>query len=171
MQPDDTFNITAATQTSVLDAPESTAPAGQATGTTSSILAPTSAPSKSSSSKAGPIAGGVVGGLVAIALIAALVFWWTRRRRSRTAPSAEVNYTGIAPTSPPPMSYNISPFHPPQPSPRLYNPSDPSTYPAPAGAPSTDYTGSGPVLLANTTGSSYPGSTVPGGRYTGAPEV
>ncbi|KAG6833684.1 hypothetical protein H0H87_002880 [Tephrocybe sp. NHM501043] len=173
LQSDDTFNITAATQAAVLNAPESTAPA-QVTGSTTAILSPTSTPS--SSSKAGPIAGGVVGGVVGLALIAALIFWWTRRRRSRTAPSAEVNYAGVAPTSPPPMSYNtsVSPSSYPvalMASPRLYDPSDPSTYPTPAVAPSTNYTGSSQVLLPNTTGSTYPESAVPGGRYTGAPEL
>ncbi|KAG6860403.1 hypothetical protein C0995_011522 [Termitomyces sp. Mi166 len=152
------------------DAPESTAPP-QSTGTSFNPN-PSSPPSESSSSTAGPIAGGVVGGVVGLALIAALVFWWTRRRRSRTAPSAEANYASVAPTSPPPMSFATAPssFSANMPSQRLYDPSDPSTYPAPIQTP-TDFTGSSQVLLTHVTGSTYSGSAAPTGRYTGAPEV
>ncbi|KAG6867242.1 hypothetical protein C0993_005300 [Termitomyces sp. T159_Od127] len=162
--PDDKFNATAAMQPAVLDAPESTAPP-QSTGTSPSTAS-------ESSSKAGPIAGGVVGGVVGITLIAALVFWWTRRRRARTAPSAEVDLASAVRTSPPPMSFTTAPssFSAPMPSQRLYDPSDPSTYPAPI-TPATDYTGSSQMLLTHVTGSTYPGSTAPVGRYTGVPEV
>ncbi|KAG6851264.1 hypothetical protein H0H93_011700 [Arthromyces matolae] len=168
--PDDTFNVTAATQVVVLDAPESTAPP-QTTGTSTSIIAPSVTPStksSKSSSKAGPIAGGVVGGVVALALIAALVFWWTRRHRSRTAPSAEANYNAVQPTSPPPMTSTPQPAFPAaMPTPRLYDPSDPSTYPA----ATTDYTGSTQAVPAHVTGSTYTGSNAASGRYTGAPEI
>ncbi|KNZ78438.1 hypothetical protein J132_00801 [Termitomyces sp. J132] len=164
-----TFNPALAQE--VTDAPESTGPS-QSTGTSSNpTLTPAS--SESSSSKAGPIAGGVVGGVVGLALIAALVFWWIRRRRLGIAPSAEVNYTSVAPTSPPPMSFTAAPLGSSAniTSQRFYDPSDPSTYPAPINAPATDYTGSNQVLLTHVTGSTYPGSTVPAGRYTGAPEL
>ncbi|KAG6814538.1 hypothetical protein H0H92_000065 [Tricholoma furcatifolium] len=182
-QPANTFNETEADQPSVLDAPESTAPP-QATATASptSLVSPTASSQSKSSSKAGPIAGGVVGGVVALALIAALIFWWTRRGRSKVAPSAEASYAAAAPVSPPPMSYNTStaPSSFPQimPSPRLYDPSDPSTYPT-AAIP-TDYTGSSSTgLHTHITGSSYPllqpnvtgTGTTPGGQYTGAPEL
>lgn len=177
---DDTFNITAAMDASVLAAPESTAVPQSTGGSTTSTRSPSAGPTSSASSgssKAGPIAGGVVGGVVGLALIAALVFWWTRRRRSRTAPSSEVNAFAPtpAPVDPTPMSYHdaASPSSA-MPSPKLYNPSDPSTYPSTT-TPGTFNTSS-QVLYPNFTGSTYP-APVPasapaqGGRYTGAPEV
>ncbi|UKZ93123.1 uncharacterized protein TrAFT101_008049 [Trichoderma asperellum] len=52
---------------------------------TSTSTSTPSAPTSSGSSKAGPIAGGVVGGLAGLALIAALVFFFLRKRK--TSPS------------------------------------------------------------------------------------
>ncbi|KAF8077810.1 hypothetical protein FPV67DRAFT_1557261 [Lyophyllum atratum] len=164
----DTFNITAAMDAlGEKAAPESTA-IPKSTGAT------LQSSSGSSKSKAGPIAGGVVGGIVALALIAAFVFWWTRRRRARTAPSSEVNTFAPATASvaPTPMSYNTAapPFNG-MPSPRLYDPSDPSTYPS-TGPSTGAFTNSSQALYPNTTGNSYPGpGPAQGGRYTGAPEL
>jgi hypothetical protein len=45
--------------------------------------------SAQSQSPAGAIAGGVIGGVILLALVACVILWFRRRRRSRTAPSAE----------------------------------------------------------------------------------
>ncbi|KAG5637139.1 hypothetical protein H0H81_005668 [Sphagnurus paluster] len=99
------------------DAPESTAVA-----TPTGPAGAGSTAKSSSSSKAGPIAGGVVGGLVAIGLIAALIFWLTRRNRSKIAPSAEATntYAAVPPNAQTPMSYNTAAPSFPLPSPKLY---------------------------------------------------
>ncbi|GLB34837.1 putative expressed protein [Lyophyllum shimeji] len=164
---DDTFNITAAQDVSVLAAPESTAPHN-----------PLAAPLRPLGRQAGPIAGGVVGGVVFLALIGALVFaFYTRRRRlRRTAPSSEVNafIPAPAPIEPAPMSYtNTGSPYPSVPSPKLYDPSDPSTYPS-AATPPGPYNSSSQVLYPNSTGSTYPTNVYPApatapaqsGRYT-----
>ncbi|KAF5380825.1 hypothetical protein D9615_004081 [Tricholomella constricta] len=169
---DDTFNVTTAME--ALDAPESTALPQSTGGPGSSTRrpVPTASASSSGSSKAGAIAGGVVGGVVGLALILALLFWWTRRRRSRTAPSSEVNafVPAHSPITSTPMSYNAAaPVFPTMPSPKLYDPSDPSTYPSTA-ATSGVFTSSSQALYPNTTGSTYLGPAQ-SGRYTGAPEL
>src|SRR3984885_8189652 len=90
--------------------PESTH-TGQPTSTSSSVTASTTSStssatstpatsSGSSSSNAGAIAGGAVGGVVGLALIAALIFWWLRRRRAQPAPGALLDPTLIAPVAP-----------------------------------------------------------------------
>ncbi|KAK1241085.1 hypothetical protein MKX08_001059 [Trichoderma sp. CBMAI-0020] len=61
-----------------------TATASDSTSTATSTSTP-SAPTSSGSSKAGPIAGGVVGGLAGLALIAALIFFFLRKRKARPA--------------------------------------------------------------------------------------
>ncbi|EHK50250.1 hypothetical protein TRIATDRAFT_314453 [Trichoderma atroviride IMI 206040] len=61
-----------------------TATASDSTSTSTSTSTP-SAPTSSGSSKAGPIAGGVVGGLAGLALIAALIFFFLRKRKARPA--------------------------------------------------------------------------------------
>jgi hypothetical protein len=106
--------------------PQSTTTTSSATRSTSSSPASTSAPtssgssSKSSSSNAGPIAGGVVGGVVGLALLAALVFWWTRRRRTQPAQSALVDPMTTYPSSPAAISFNQTVPLVGAPSPKLY---------------------------------------------------
>ncbi|KAH8989181.1 hypothetical protein EDB86DRAFT_2944333 [Lactarius hatsudake] len=69
------------------------------------------------SSKAGAIAGGVVGGVIGAALVAGIVVWFAiRRRRARSAPS--MSFQGGEEEQPP--------LHPP----KLYDPSDPTTFPS-----------------------------------------
>jgi hypothetical protein len=69
------------------------------------------------------------------------------------------------------MSQNdTGPSFPIVPSQRLYDPSDPSTYPSTA-ATSGLFTSSTQALHPNATGSTYPGPAQPGGRYTGVPEL
>jgi hypothetical protein len=78
--------------------------------------------SSKSSSNTGAIAGGVVGGIIGVALISGFVAWFTiRRRRARSPPSVEYisgqeSDMGVVP-------------YPPNIGRKLYDPSDPSTYP------------------------------------------
>ncbi|KAG7092591.1 hypothetical protein E1B28_008934 [Marasmius oreades] len=96
----------------------------------------TSQPSGSGgSSNAGAIAGGVVGGVAGLAIIAALAFWLFRRRRSRqnVDPSFDIN-TGHLPSSSgsEPATRIGSPYSlvsAPAAKLRLYDPSDPTTFP------------------------------------------
>ncbi|RDB21554.1 hypothetical protein Hypma_011740 [Hypsizygus marmoreus] len=176
----DTFNT--ATAFGALDFPESSA-IPQSTGTSTSSITGLPAPTQttsSGSSKAGPIAGGVVGGVVFLAIVAAGLFWWIRRRRNvRTAPSAMVN-TGYSapPAAPPatttPMSFTSAQPLTTMPAPRLYDPSDPSTYPSTA---ATSGVFTPPMqqqsLHPNHSGSTYysAGQAPQTSRYTGAPEL
>ena len=90
--------------------PQSTTTAS-ATGNTSGSPASTSvstspgSSSSSHSSNAGAIAGGVVGGVVGLALVAALAFWWTRRR-TQPAQSTLVDPMTTSPASPAAASFN-----------------------------------------------------------------
>ncbi|KAG2158230.1 uncharacterized protein EDB93DRAFT_1238020 [Suillus bovinus] len=149
-----------------------TSSSGAAAGSSS----PTSSPTNSTSSNAGAIAGGVVGGVVGAALIIGLATWFfIKRRRSATAPSAAFSDIGGGP------GYNTQSVYSPNPlpfagqtqmtQPRLYDPSDPSTFP---GSPPS------PTIL--TTGSSniYQNPSIPShvlsqqsrpGQYNGTPEI
>ncbi|RFU75905.1 hypothetical protein TARUN_6367 [Trichoderma arundinaceum] len=67
---------------------------GSGSTSTSTTTPDPSAPTSSGSSKTGPIVGGVVGGLAGLALLAALIFWFLRRKRAAMplqyiTPSAE----------------------------------------------------------------------------------
>lgn len=121
------------------------------------------------SSNAGAIAGGVIGGLLGLALVAALAFWLSRRNRNKTAPSAMVN-TGYAapgqPMSPPPMSFNTTTTGPS----RLYDPSDPTTFPTPLAPPSVMTGSDQPFLQPDYSGNTNYGAGS-GRHYTGAPEI
>ncbi|KAJ3725784.1 hypothetical protein C8R42DRAFT_417553 [Lentinula raphanica] len=122
----DSPELTGATQTT-----SSSTPSSAATSTSSSSTSSAAAGSSSSKSNAGAIAGGVVGGVVGLALIAAILFWYLRKRsraRSTAVPptsgnvgrdfslSPDMTGTTRAPT--------IIPFQQ-----KLYDPSDPSTFP------------------------------------------
>lgn len=164
----DSWNETAARLTG--DSPEVTGSGSSiptSTKNSQSTVTPqtaSSASSSSSSSKSssntGAIAGGVVGGVVGAALIAGIVSWYAiRRRRARSAPSAAYigqNDMGQA-AVPYPLTIDT---------PRLYDPSDPSTYPAQAPSPTihtTNYSGQFP-------GSDSDLQTIRH-VYTGLPEV
>jgi len=111
------------------DSPEVTGSASNVPSSTSNqttITPGTSSRASSSSSKsnsnAGAIAGGVVGGIVGVALIAGLVAWFTILRRRRHAPSAD--YISSQGSDMGVVSYPTDIGRP-----KLYDPSDPSTYP------------------------------------------
>jgi len=174
----DLFNVTLAQ--SVGDNPESTASNVQSTGSVNptSTLNPatlTASPSSSSagssgsSSNTGAIAGGVVGGVVGVALIIGLViFFVMKKKRSQIPPSAQFT---SAPTSPPPPSATYTgstAFAPLMTQPKLYDPSDPSTFPA-SPPPTTIRTASSHDVQ-NT--ANYSTTSVrPGGHYSGMPEI
>ncbi|KAF8262512.1 hypothetical protein EI94DRAFT_1743490 [Lactarius quietus] len=93
------------------------------------------------------IAGGVVGGIVGTALIAGVVFWFVLRRlRARSVPSLDM---GEREQKPPRPFAGAAP--------RLYDPSDPTTYPIREDFPQL------PSPASHTQSS--------GGGYTGVPEV
>ncbi|KIJ06369.1 hypothetical protein PAXINDRAFT_20436 [Paxillus involutus ATCC 200175] len=177
----DLFNVTLAETTG--DNPESTATHVQSTGSavtsTSAVSAsltgspsvtvtPTSTSSSSSSSNTGAIAGGVVGGVVALAAIVGVISYLAlKKKRSRVAPSAQFADPAAA------ASYNQSmhtnPFTPPstETQQRLYDPSDPSTFPTSLFSPTILTTPSHNYQSSL----SYPGQTGRPGGYSGAPEV
>ncbi|KAJ8078917.1 hypothetical protein PM082_013201 [Marasmius tenuissimus] len=137
ISPSDGFDATRAQASA--SAPESTGtPKPTQPNTPSALVSPTSQPEESSSSKsnAGAIAGGVVGGIAGLAIIALLLFWFMRRRKARPRVVSDIDApfdvnTGNLPTSPDPTRVG-SPFSANTqaiPKPRLYDPSDPSTFP------------------------------------------
>ncbi|KAH9071170.1 hypothetical protein EDB83DRAFT_320058 [Lactarius deliciosus] len=94
----------------------------EVTGTASIVPTSTSTAARSTStshhsSNAGAIAGGVVGGVIGAALIAGVVVWFAiRRRRARSSPSMDFQDG----------EKDQPPLHPP----KLYDPSDPTTFPS-----------------------------------------
>ncbi|KAG1891139.1 hypothetical protein F4604DRAFT_1949432 [Suillus subluteus] len=172
------------------DTPESTATSVQSTGsvassssvsaslTSSSGTATGSSTSStdSKSSNAGAIAGGVVGGIVGVAAIIGFATWFfIKRRRSATAPSAAFSDIGGGPGYTQSVySANPHPF-PVQPQmtqqPRLYDPSDPTTFP---GSPPS------PTVLTTASSNIYQNPSIPShvfsqqsrpGQYSGTPEI
>ncbi|KAI9508317.1 hypothetical protein F5148DRAFT_930723 [Russula earlei] len=142
IDPGDDWNVTAAQL--VGDAPEVTGsvaivptstPGSQSTITPQTSPSSASTSSSKSNSNAGAIAGGVVGGVVGAALIAGIVAWFALRRRgTRSVPStAYIDSLGGG------MEQTVVPFPLTIETPRLYDPSDPSTYPTQAPSP-TIYT-------------------------------
>ncbi|UKZ54227.1 hypothetical protein TrVGV298_008034 [Trichoderma virens] len=91
------------------DTATSTDSTATGTSTSTSTSAPDpSAPTSSGSSKAGPIAGGVIGGLAGLVLIAGLIFWFLRKKKTATpsqyiAPSTE-KYDNFDPRGVPPST-------------------------------------------------------------------
>ncbi|KAF5357921.1 hypothetical protein D9756_001430 [Leucocoprinus leucothites] len=150
--------------------------------------------SNSSSSNAGAIAGGVIGGVVGLALVAGLAFFFLRRRREATQPASSAfsttPYTPAPynPDSAPNMSYTpdaSTAYAPSQTQPqRLYDPSDPSTFPTtPAPVPTSPYSTTYTPPPASAQYNPFQGSSPqvaqphmppapgPAGHYTGAPEL
>jgi len=122
------------------DSPEVTGsvpiPSPTSTGNQHTITPGASSPASSSTttksgSNAGAIAGGVVGGVIGVALIAGLIAWFTIHRRRRQAPSA-----GYVNRQESDMS--VVPFTMGTERPKLYNPSDPSTFPTASTIPPSD---------------------------------
>ncbi|KAN0076908.1 hypothetical protein V8E55_010763 [Tylopilus felleus] len=137
------FNVTLAQ--SVGDNPESTATHVQSTGSVATpsksvpaSLTPSPSVSSSSKSNTGAIAGGVVGGVVGLALlvgVAVVTFSIMRKKRRKIPSSAQFADT---PNSPSPGYTSPTFFAPQTAQPKLYDPSDPSTFPTtpvPTGPP------------------------------------
>jgi len=182
---DDIFNVTTAKKDDTAPATSATGsskPTATVSSSVSSTVSPTapgisssptsvgngggSSPAETSSgasktSNAGAIAGGVVGGVVGLGIIAGLIaFFLMRQRRTKAAPSAEYNngyYGGPASdaplNTPPPMSQHSFTHQPP----RLYDPSDPSTYPQSPQTPTIQTTNSGPAYSHQHQASQYSG--------------
>ncbi|KAJ3934838.1 MAG: hypothetical protein NXY57DRAFT_610676 [Lentinula lateritia] len=165
----DSPELTGATQVTSSSAP---------TSSTSSVSSPSSSSTASSSSKSntGAIAGGVVGGVVGLALVAAALFWYLRKRsqtRSTVQPLASDNEKDFR-LSPDMTGTTHAPTvisHPPLQQ-KLYDPSDPSTFPTNIMSPtpthgpnylqgSSDFGGSAyhhsPNSSLNVTHQNYPG--------------
>jgi len=108
-----------------------------------------------SASNAGAIAGGVVGGAAGLLVIATLVFFFLRHRKQRTQQAHVIDldlaegaeWGAVA----------MQEAHKPQ---RLYDPSDPSTFPDPVSADGENYE----PPQAHITPARF-------GKYTGRPEV
>ncbi|KAH9035489.1 hypothetical protein EDB85DRAFT_863282 [Lactarius pseudohatsudake] len=116
---------------------------GTASTSTSTVAQSTS--TSNHSSNTGAIAGGVVGGVIGAALIAGVIVWFSiRRRRARSSPY--LDFQGGEMEQPPPHPLKI------------YDPSDPSTY------PSKEY-----LPRANQLGSTYLQPS--DGGYSGLPEI
>jgi len=138
---------------------------------------PVSGNTAAKKSNVGAIAGGTVGGVVVLGLIAALVAFLVVRKRNATksvTPSAD-GYGKTPLNSPPPMSQQHSTYdgnpvyadnlaYAERPIPRVYDPSDPSTYPQPPPTPTIHTTNPGPAFHPYD-----PQGQV--GQYSGAPEV
>jgi len=143
---------------SIGDTPEVTGSATNVvpTQTKQSTYTPSASSSTSSthtggSSNSGAIAGGVVGGVIAACSIAGVVAWFTirRRRRARSAPSAAYMDGGGGGN----MDQTAAPYPLSLETLRLYDPSDPSTYPTQAPSPTihttSQYPSSTPDLQPN----------------------
>ncbi|KAN0140948.1 hypothetical protein V8E53_001392 [Lactarius tabidus] len=160
----DSWNISQAQ--AVGDSPEVTGTASNihmsTSGISHSTLTPSSSTSTSTSqhhsSDAGAIAGGVIGSLLGAGLIIGVIAWYLiRRRRARSAPStAYLSLHGSENDHWQPL-----PYPPTIETPRLYDPSDPTTYPSGMYTPVSDH------RLSTT---SHPRSHE-GGGYTGLPEI
>ncbi|KIK49219.1 hypothetical protein CY34DRAFT_797160 [Suillus luteus UH-Slu-Lm8-n1] len=182
------FDLVSAQSTG--DLPESTATKVQSTGTVTSASSvsasltnsgtatgsPTTSPTNSTSSNVGAIAGGVVGGIVGAAAIIGFATWFfVKRRRSATAPSAAFTDIGGGPGYTQSVySSNPHPF-PMQPQmtqqPRLYDPSDPTTFPGSPPSPTVLTTGSSNIYQ-NPSIPSHVFSQQPRpGQYNGTPEI
>ncbi|KAG8217875.1 hypothetical protein J3R82DRAFT_6041 [Butyriboletus roseoflavus] len=164
------FNVTLAQ--SVGDNPESTGTHVQSTSSlaaTSTLAsasltnsASASAQTSSSSSPNTTVIAGAVGGVVGLALVVAIVILLRRKKPSQTLPTAPP-----APDLPPDYTDSI-PLFPQTERPKLYDPSDPSTFPSSV-PPMTIMTESSNNDYDRTTNHSIP--THLGGHYTGMPEL
>ncbi|KAE9409550.1 hypothetical protein BT96DRAFT_984612 [Gymnopus androsaceus JB14] len=126
------------------DLPESSGTSIPTGSTSTPTPTPVPTPAKKSHSDVGPIAGGVVGGVIFLCLVAIVVIYLRRRRSRRRgrgkAPSSHVNSDLIPRPYPTSMSthpqtssaFTGTGFHAslPSASPKLYDPSDPSTFPS-----------------------------------------
>jgi len=124
----------------------------QPAGTGGSLVPASTGSSGSSKSNTGAIAGGVVGGVIALAGLAALAFWFFKRRGRGGDPS---NSNILGPNQ---ITFNPTPN---QDQPKLYDPADPSTFPTPISG-GDSYSGGG---------GNYTTNPYQSGRYHGAAEL
>ncbi|KAF9246138.1 hypothetical protein BU15DRAFT_70254 [Melanogaster broomeanus] len=186
----DMFNTTLAELTG--DNPESTATHVQSTGTLAATSAssvpatltsvplvsstptptPTSTTTSSNNSNTGAIAGGVVGGVVGVAAIAGVIAYLViRNKRSQTPPSAQFTDPATAASYTNSMYGSTNPFVPPpaqMTQPRLYDPSDPTTFPTSPVSPTVLTTPSHNYQNSSISYTSQAGRPT---GYSGAPEV
>jgi hypothetical protein len=133
----------------------------------------------------------VVGGVLGLALIAGLAFLFIRRRRFAAARQSASSAHATTPYTPTPdnleetkMAQNGFSSPPPFQPQRLYDPSDPSTFPIPTAtnpsyvsAPYSPAPGSATFQHSNTHVAQHSMSSMPvtppppTGNYSGAPEV
>ncbi|KAG1891125.1 hypothetical protein F4604DRAFT_1949427 [Suillus subluteus] len=170
------------------DLPESTATSVQSTGSvtySSSVSASltsssgaatgssTTSASDSTSSNIGAIAGGVVGGIAGAAVIISLATrYFVKRRRSSTTPFSDIG-GGPGHTQ---SHYSANPdLFPMQPQmtqqPRLYDPSDPTTFPGSLSSPTFPITSSSNIYQHSSVPSHVFSQQPRPGQYAGAPEV
>ncbi|TFK59659.1 hypothetical protein BDN72DRAFT_944079 [Pluteus cervinus] len=182
-----TFNLTLAQADTSPESSAAPKPTASFPTTTGSV--PTNVPSiHSTSSKpnAGAIAGGVIGGIVILVLAGVGFFVWRKKKNTSSSmvqPASNVvqpDLTGGSYTAP--ISYtSTSPFSPGFPAgnsgtgTRVYDPSDPSTFPiSPVQSSITGlsgYNGGSTVEHQNLLAPSLIGSTGTKRNYTGVPEV
>ncbi|KAH0839430.1 hypothetical protein J3R83DRAFT_205 [Lanmaoa asiatica] len=174
----DLFNITLAE--SVGDNPESTATNAQSTGSlvptstfasaslTNSPSSTSGSTSSGSSSNTGAIAGGVVGGVVGIALIVGAAVFFIVKKRFRILPLARFTSIPMTSTYPSPGDADTTPFTPQMAPPKLYDPSDPTTFPT-SPLPTTITSGSSNNIQDPSVG--YYSPTTHRGYYSGVPEI
>ncbi|KAH9993792.1 hypothetical protein BJV77DRAFT_996908 [Russula vinacea] len=113
------------------------------------------------SSNTGAIAGGVVGGIIGVALITGFAAWFTiRRRRARSPRPPSVDYFGGQESE-----MGVVPY-PPNIGRKLYDPSDPSTYPTTVPSPTINATESSRQYFSSSS-DLHPNRKA----YTGLPEI
>ncbi|KAG2111661.1 uncharacterized protein F5147DRAFT_686200 [Suillus discolor] len=130
-------------------------------------LTSTSSPT---SPNVGAIAGGVIGAIFGAAIIGLVIWFFVRRRRSSTTPSAAFSDTGRDPGHTQSFySTNANAF--PMAQPRLYDPSDPTTFPGRPHPFAGPVTSSSSISLNPLMPSPvFPQQSRPG-RYAGVPEL
>ncbi|KAE9410440.1 hypothetical protein BT96DRAFT_376180 [Gymnopus androsaceus JB14] len=170
------FNATAAQLAG--DSPESSAAATATSSSTpsspvsSSSSTPTSA-GRSSKKDTGAIAGGVVGGVVGIALISAALFWFLRKRgQNKSSASVSAPFDNDLRMSPEMTGTTNAPSmaYPPLQQ-KLYDPSDPSTYPPNMVSPTTTHYPQGSINDHSVYNHSNPSTGPPQQMYSGYAEV
>ncbi|KAF9068757.1 hypothetical protein BDP27DRAFT_1326560 [Rhodocollybia butyracea] len=124
--PNATFNV--ANAVALGELPESAAPssASSTSGPGASNTPASTSSSSGGKSEAGAIAGGVVGGLAFISLLAVGVVFYRRRRQENRSSEPILDGADMQMATPTPFVLPSSSSTPPL---KLYNPSDPSTFP------------------------------------------
>ncbi|KAG2078817.1 hypothetical protein BDR04DRAFT_1112202 [Suillus decipiens] len=141
--------------------------------TSSTTTTGPSTTSSSLSSNVGAIAGGVIGGIAGAAVIIGLATWYfVKRRRSSTALSAGFNNVGGSPGWTQSFYSTNTIISPMAQQPRLYDPSDPTTFPVHPHSSTGLVTSASSNIALN---SSLPPSSFLRqsylGQYTGVPQV